>query len=308
MRRPTTTRGSRSRAASTRCSSTIRAAARACTRASRSRAIPTSTRTGRPTTIEYVEDGATKLLEVPVTPADFALRKGGSEAVPPLAADAAGVPIHEYIDLSAAEREGKTPFVWSTDDDKKLVRLEVVARHRPSGRGAAAQLAHPAVARGPRRREARRRASQRDGGAAAAAQGGDGSARDPRSTRSPAPCPSSPPRPRRRRSRPSRRRARRPGRRGCRRRAGRAPAAAPAAATAARRCRYAEEDVDKCSNCKTCYQELPELFEKTRIVVAGEAKEVGHLIAGRARAGEGHAGTQGEDRPRRRQLRLGDHP
>ena len=42
----------------------------------------------------------------------------------------------------------------------------------------------------------------------------------------------------------------------------------------------AEEDVPKCNNCKTCYQELGELFEKTRIVVDGAAKEVGHLIPG----------------------------
>jgi pyruvate-ferredoxin/flavodoxin oxidoreductase len=41
-----------------------------------------------------------------------------------------------------------------------------------------------------------------------------------------------------------------------------------------------DEDVQKCSNCKTCYQEVPELFEKTRIVVDGAAKEVGHLIPG----------------------------
>jgi pyruvate-ferredoxin/flavodoxin oxidoreductase len=42
----------------------------------------------------------------------------------------------------------------------------------------------------------------------------------------------------------------------------------------------ADEDVVKCNNCKTCYQEIPELFEKTRIVVDGSAKEVGHLIPG----------------------------
>ena len=35
------------------------------------------------------------------------------------------MPVHEYIELSAADREGKTPFVWSTDDDKKLIKLEV---------------------------------------------------------------------------------------------------------------------------------------------------------------------------------------
>ena len=40
------------------------------------------------------------------------------------------------------------------------------------------------------------------------------------------------------------------------------------------------EGSQKCTNCKTCYQELPELFEKTRIVVNGESREVAQLIPG----------------------------
>ncbi len=36
----------------------------------------------------------------------------------------------------------------------------------------------------------------------------------------------------------------------------------------------------KCTNCKTCYQDVSELFEKTTIMVAGEAKEVSRLIPG----------------------------
>ena len=35
-----------------------------------------------------------------------------------------------------------------------------------------------------------------------------------------------------------------------------------------------------CTNCKTCYQEVPELFELTRIVVDGEVKEVARTIPG----------------------------
>lgn len=41
-----------------------------------------------------------------------------------------------------------------------------------------------------------------------------------------------------------------------------------------------EEDVPKCVNCKTCYQQAPELFEKTMIVIDGQATEVGHMIPG----------------------------
>ena len=41
-----------------------------------------------------------------------------------------------------------------------------------------------------------------------------------------------------------------------------------------------EADLTKCNNCKTCYQDLPELFEKAKIIVDGETKEVGRLIPG----------------------------
>ena len=41
-----------------------------------------------------------------------------------------------------------------------------------------------------------------------------------------------------------------------------------------------EADTSKCSNCKTCYQSLPELFEKITIVVVDAPKEVAHLIPG----------------------------
>ncbi|MGB8267351.1 MAG: ferredoxin, partial [Candidatus Velthaea sp.] len=42
----------------------------------------------------------------------------------------------------------------------------------------------------------------------------------------------------------------------------------------------AEADMPLCSNCKTCYQTLPEIFEKTTIVVDGAVKEVAHVIPG----------------------------
>ena len=41
-----------------------------------------------------------------------------------------------------------------------------------------------------------------------------------------------------------------------------------------------EADMVKCTNCKTCYQDLSELFEKTKIMVGGSAKEVGRVIPG----------------------------
>ena len=41
-----------------------------------------------------------------------------------------------------------------------------------------------------------------------------------------------------------------------------------------------EADMVKCTNCKTCYQDLSELFEKTKIMVGGSPKEVGRVIPG----------------------------
>jgi pyruvate-ferredoxin/flavodoxin oxidoreductase len=41
-----------------------------------------------------------------------------------------------------------------------------------------------------------------------------------------------------------------------------------------------EDDVSKCTNCKTCYQQVSELFEKTTIVADGVPKEVAHPIPG----------------------------
>ncbi len=56
--------------------------------------------------------------------------------------------------------------------------------------------------------------------------------------------------------------------------------AATATATAAAPVTLAPEDQVKCTNCKTCYQDLPEIFERTRIVVDGESREVARMIPG----------------------------
>ena len=80
------------------------------------------------TTLEYLEDGATKLMDVPLTPADFALTEGRfKKQFRPLKADEAGVPLHEYIDLGQADRIGKTPFIWSVDENKALAKIAVAS-------------------------------------------------------------------------------------------------------------------------------------------------------------------------------------
>jgi pyruvate-ferredoxin/flavodoxin oxidoreductase len=41
-----------------------------------------------------------------------------------------------------------------------------------------------------------------------------------------------------------------------------------------------DEDIPKCTNCKTCYQQVSEVFELTKIVVDGAPKDVAHTIPG----------------------------
>ena len=64
---------------------------------------------------------------------------------------------------------------------------------------------------------------------------------------------------------------------------GNAPAAAPASGCAAAAVADAIvtiEDSTKCTNCKTCYQDLSEIFEKTKMVINGETREVARIIPG----------------------------
>ncbi len=228
-------------------------------------------------TIEYVEDGATKLMEAPLTPADFALSEGRfRKQFRPLAADAVGLPIHEYIDLSMADRAGKTPFVWSTDPDKKLVKAEVSqtivhlvqerrknwrtlqllagldvvkmdSDHHAEVETLKRQYAEAAEARESSIDSIAKAMSELAASSSAPVSAGFAGVSAGPMTRLISTAP---------------------------------PAAAPAKGNGAAPVELADADVAKCSNCKTCYQEVPELFEKTRIVVDGAAKEVGHLIPG----------------------------
>ncbi len=227
------------------------------------------------TTIEYVDaDGSMKLLNIPMTPADFA--RGESrfkKHFRKLADGVEGVPIHEYVTLSPAAREGKTPFVWSTDDDKHLIRLELdapivhlVEERRKYWRTLQHLAGLPVQRTDAEHRAAMAELQERFQQSVAEREGSiDRIARamSELAASSNAPptvqlggaafgAPAAP-----------------------------AQVAAPAAAKSnGAIVTLAEEDQAKCTNCKTCYQDLGELFEKTRIVVNGESKEVGRLIPG----------------------------
>ncbi len=230
--------------------------------------------------LPYVDaEGKSKLLQLPLTPADFAYAEGRfKKHFKRLAEGADGVPVHEYIALGAAAREGKTPFVWSTDDAKHLVKIAVSAdivhlteerlkywrtlQYLSGQQVAKMDASHRAEVEALQRKY-QELAAERDasldsiakgmselaassGAPASAGLGGAmmafGGAASP------------------------------------------AKAAAPAAAAKANGSRplvtLSEAALDKCTNCKTCYQDVSELFEKTTIMVGGTAKEVGHLIPG----------------------------
>jgi pyruvate-ferredoxin/flavodoxin oxidoreductase len=229
-------------------------------------------------TIEYVEDGLTKLMEQPLTPADFALSEGRfKKQFRPLAAGAAGVPMHEYIELPEAERAGKAPFVWSTGDDKTLIKMEAsqtivhLVRERRKNWRTLQVLAGLDVARLDADHHNEVEALQRQYKDALEAR--ESSIDSIAQAMSELAASSDAPPPGVAAGLTTRLFAAAP--------ATAAPTAAPAAKGAGSApVTLAEEDVPKCNNCKTCYQELGELFEKTRIVVDGAAKEVGHLIPG----------------------------
>ncbi len=240
------------------------------------------------TQLTYVEDGETKLMEVALTPADFAreetrfkkhFRKLKDDEV-----DSA-VPVHDFVDLEPAAREGKVPFVWATDDAQRLMRLRVSAtiihlveerrrywrtlrflagrhvekldvehqvelealqqRYRESVSGQEASL--DTIARAMSELAAASGAPAASMSAVLAPFGGAAAA-----SSGPATAPTG---------------------------AAEAPAAAQAEAGSGLML-LREEDVPKCVNCKTCYQQVPELFEKTTIIVDGVATEVAHMIPG----------------------------
>ncbi len=226
------------------------------------------------TTLEYVEDGKVQLMDVPLTPADFARGETRfKKQFRPLKDGADGVPIHEYINLPLAERAGKTPYVLATNAERRLVRSEVGAmvvhlveerrkywrtlQHLAGQRVAQLDAEHHAeiIALRQRYDEAvkaqeatmdsiARGMSELAAASAAPAAVGIGGALAPVA-------------------------------------AGAAPAAAaPAAANGSDIPHIRDEDMTLCTNCKTCYQEVPELFELTRIVVDGQVKEVARTIPG----------------------------
>jgi pyruvate-ferredoxin/flavodoxin oxidoreductase len=228
-------------------------------------------------TIEYVDtDGSAKLMEIALTPADFAFEEGRFKRhFTQLAADQNEIPVDAFIDLSEEDRAGKVPFICTTDDDMHLVKygisptiVELVDDRRKAWRRLqflsgldmhALGTAHRVELEHWRRqyddsvtqRESSIDSIARAMSELAAASNAPGiidltslmSGPSPTLTMAPAKT-----------------------------------AVAPSNGAAA--ALVSITDMEKCTNCKTCYQDMSELFEKTKIMVAGESKEVARIIPG----------------------------
>ena len=228
------------------------------------------------TSIEYVDDnGKTQLLKLPYTPADFAYgetRFRKHFRVMPAGMD--GVPIAEFVLLPAKAREGKKAFIWATDEAKKLVKLEIdapivhlVEERRKNWRMLQHLAGIPVQMSDAEHQEALASLQQRLQQSELAREGSLDSiakAMSELAASSNAPPAS--------------------GVSGLFGAPASAPAAAPAATAAPAAGKplvtLAESDLPKCTNCKTCYQDASELFERTVIMVDGQSKEVAHLIPG----------------------------
>jgi pyruvate-ferredoxin/flavodoxin oxidoreductase len=78
--------------------------------------------------IAYLDEGGKpSTLEVPMTFADFAVTEGRFRkqfrTAPRDTWNENMVPLHEYLDLEADDREGKFPYIWAVDKKQKLIRV-----------------------------------------------------------------------------------------------------------------------------------------------------------------------------------------
>ncbi len=244
---------------------------------------PDPEKTWATTAVEYLdEQGQTQLMNCALTPAHFAFGeirfKKQFGKLPADSADDALLPIEEYVELAPAQRVGRTPFIYVADGARKLQRMRcseaivALVEERRKYWKLLQYLAGQHVARmSSEHREgiallqaqveeaAKQHDASLDGFARAMSELASASKAAPGGARTIPIVPLGG--------------------------GGAAATAAAASATAAAVADaplvvYDVADQVKCTNCKTCYQDLSELFEKTRIVVDGQAREVGRLIPG----------------------------
>jgi pyruvate-ferredoxin/flavodoxin oxidoreductase len=238
---------------------------------------PDLEKTWSTSTLEYVdESGNLALMTTALTPAEFALgevrfKKQFKKLRPEQ--DASALPIAEFVDLSPADRAGKVAFVHATDDDRHLIKVAcstqivalveerrrywdtlrflsgqteaaINAAHREEVKALTAQYEDAMAGRETSLDDIARAMSEL--AASSKAPVGLGAALRPTSGGGAA-----------------------------------ATAPAPAAVAVADRPVWLDPaDEALCNDCGTCYQELPQLFEKTTVIVDGAASTVARMIPG----------------------------
>jgi pyruvate-ferredoxin/flavodoxin oxidoreductase len=231
------------------------------------------------TSLHYVDDGGNaRLLEIPFTVADFALHEGRfKKHFHPLADAGEAVPIHEYIDLNKDDRYGKAPFIWTTGSDGKLVKLtmtsvmvELTEERRRNWRMLQYLSGlHIDRMEASHHHELEEWQQKYQQSTIARETSIDSIARGMAELASASGAPAKPsdlgiPVSVGAAAQPA------------------APAATPELPTQQRGplVEITGEDMPKCTNCKTCYQDLGELFEKTMIVVDDSTMTASRVIPG----------------------------
>ena len=227
------------------------------------------------TTLNYVDDeGHARLMEIPFTVADFALHEGRfKKHFHPITGEGEAVPIHEYINLAESDRYGKIPFIWTTDGTGKLSRLtmtsvmvELTEERRRNWRmlqylgglhiDRMEASHHEELAEWQQKYQqssvARETSIDSIARGMAELAAASGAPARPMEHAIPVTAGS----------------------------VAQPAAPEPVAGEDGALVKITVEDMPKCTNCKTCYQDLGELFEKTMIVVDGDTLTVSRVIPG----------------------------
>lgn len=232
--------------------------------------------------LEYRDaDGALQLLTTPLTPAEFALGETRfKKQFKSLTAEEEqhAVPIAEYVDLPTEQRGARIPFVYATDADQRLIKVGcsgqivtlVEERRRYWQLLQYLSGEHEAQLSALHADDLAALQAKYDEATSARESAIDDIARAMSELASASRAPAGPPVISFGGSIPVR-----PGAA-----AAAAPAEAAPTATTDRPVWLDPEDADRCNDCKTCYQELPQLFERTKKIIDGEARDVAQMIPG----------------------------
>ncbi|MEI2778495.1 MAG: 2-oxoacid:acceptor oxidoreductase family protein [Tetrasphaera sp.] len=245
---------------------------------------PDVDKTWTTTNIAYKDDdGNIQLLKAALTPAEFALgetrfRKQFTRL--PADLEPVALPMDEYVELPKEQQASRVPFVWATDEDQKLIKVQCsgsivslvkdrrrywqMLQYLSGVHEAELTSLHKSDLKDLQERyESAMRDRENAIDEIANAMSSLASA-----SRAPVSLGGSIP------VRPSGGAGMPPGP---------APAAAPAAAATATidaPIWLAENDIPKCNDCGTCYQELPQIFEQHTMIIDGAPQAVARMIPG----------------------------